>query len=83
MTKLYAIHNALQVEDAHGRATVAFCHSHTWAEIIANAVNMQEELMAVLSLIVISHELSCKGEDCEISGIDTAKYLLAKAKGEV
>lgn len=40
------------------------------------------DLFAALEIILMTHDLSCKGEDCQISGIDLARIAIRKAKGE-
>lgn len=40
--------------------------------------NCDEELVAALKLILMTHGFSCKGEDCQISGIDLGYAALAK-----
>ena len=38
------------------------------------------ELALALELILKTHDLTCKGEDCQISGIDLGRAALAKYK---
>ena len=56
------------------------CVADEWqgnGRLIAAAPN----LLAALKLIVQTHDMTCKGEDCGISGIDLAKAAIAKAEG--
>ena len=39
------------------------------------------ELLAALELILKTHDLTCKGEECQISGIDLGRAAIAKARG--
>lgn len=78
MTKLYAEKHVLQVYISNRREDVAYCESEAWAEIIANAVNTQEELVAALEDL----------RDAVHSGgfpheaIKRADAALSKARGE-
>lgn len=50
-------------------------------EAAAESVTAQSaiaELLEVLKMILLTHDLSCKGEECQISGIDAARILIAK-----
>lgn len=51
------------------------------AEFIVRACNLHDELVLALELILKSHDASCKGEECQLSGIDLGRIALNKAKG--
>jgi len=59
---------------------IAFCHSEAWAEIIANAVNTQEELVGALEEVCIYFAET--GHPIDAFMLDRWNKVLAKAKGE-
>lgn len=52
------------------------------AEANAHLIAAAPDLLAALEIILMTHDLSCKGEDCQISGIDLARVAIAKARGQ-
>ncbi len=52
-------------------------HEHGTKYIRAD---IADEVAEALDLILKTHDFSCKGEECQISGIDVGKHLIAKYK---
>lgn len=47
----------------------------------ARLIAAAPDLLAALKLMLASHDATCKGEECQISGIDLARAAIAKAEG--
>ena len=41
----------------------------------------RDELLAALRLMLASHDATCPGEECQLSGVDLARAAIAKAEG--
>ena len=63
--RLYAQHASV-VSDYEG-AVVALKAQH-------------DELLAALRLMLASHDATCPGEECQLSGVDLARAAIAKAQ---
>jgi len=84
MTKVKTAGIYIQLENCQN---IAECQSSSWAEIIANAVNTQDELVLALEKqkqLLIDIMAGRKGfayeATCAVKNIETA---IAKAKGEL
>ena len=40
----------------------------------------RDELLAALRLMLASHDATCPGEECQLSGVDLARAAIAKAQ---
>lgn len=40
----------------------------------------RDELLAALRLMLASHDSTCPGEECQLSGVDLARAAIAKAQ---
>ncbi len=65
-------------QDASSYAASCDFKNDNDAKLIAAA----PELLQALEIILQTHDLTCKGEECGIGGIDLARFAIAKAKGE-
>ena len=54
-----------------------------YLDTIRRALQQNEKLVSCLKIILKTHDLTCKPEECQISGIDLARQLVAEyEKGE-
>jgi len=74
------------VDDENGRTVAYALAYHNGRDIEAHAANAHliasaPELLTALKLMLDSHDRTCAGEDCQISGVDIARAAVAKAEG--
>jgi hypothetical protein len=52
-------------------------------EMAANArvIAAAPDLLLALENLLVSHDLNCQGEDCQLMGIDLARAAVSKARG--
>ena len=54
-----------------------------FAEVVDGYKQMaaqRDELLAALKLMLASHDATCPGEECQLSGVDLARAAIAKAQ---
>ena len=47
---------------------------------LAKVEAQRDELLAALKLMLASHDATCLGEECQLSGVDLARAAIAKAE---
>ena len=47
---------------------------------LAKVEAQRDELLAALKLMLASHDATCPGEECQLSGVDLARAAIAKAE---
>ena len=57
-------------------------HDAAAAELrrLAKVEAQRDELLAALKLMLASHDATCPGEECQLSGVDLARAAIAKAQ---
>ncbi len=82
-TEIAELHDAIRTKDVlisqqhQNIVDLGRSYNHQLAEI-AQLKADKAELVECLRIILITHDLSCKGEECQISGIDMARALITK-----
>ena len=75
------IHIETRIDHPLG-AGISICSLPKSATANANLISAAPELYHALDLMLKTHDLTCQGEDCQLSGVDMARAALKKARGE-
>lgn len=77
----------VQTKDGRFEVATAYCPGGDMPEFDECYANMRliaaaPEMLAALTLLLRSHDATCPGETCQLSGIDLARAAISKATGD-